>query len=151
MSTFSTRDFTLYLRTILILALLILLSAPLAQSQPRVDAGSMYERVVAVVPMIGSGTFADPKRPKYAPSPAELQQATATRQGILGFTHVLSDDGNFALVEFVARNRMAFQQILADPSIKSFLRGRDKREDVEAEFFKLKKNFDFSHFGVRMP
>ena len=150
MSAFAILPFTLNFRTILIPTLLILLSAPLAQSQPRVDARNMYERVMAVVPMIGSGTFADPKRPKYAPSPTELQQATTTRQGILGFTHVMSDDGTLALVEFVARDRSAFQQILADTTIKAFLKGRDKREDVEAEFLKHKKDFDFAHFGVRI-
>ena len=32
-----------------------------------------------------------------------------------------------------------------------FLKGRDKREDVEAEFKKQKKDFDFTSFGVRMP
>jgi hypothetical protein len=121
------------------------------QAQPRLDARHMYERVMAVVPMIGKGTFDDPKRPMYAPTPTEIHTAAATRTGILGFTHVMSDDGQFALVEFVARDRSAFRQILSDPSIKSFLRGRDKREDVEAEFLKHKKDFDFANFGVRMP
>jgi hypothetical protein len=122
------------------------------KAQPRVDARSTYERVRAVVPVIiGQGTFDDPKRPMYAPSPAEVQAAMVTRQGILGFSYVASDDGHFALVEFVARDRSAFQAILADVSVKSFLKGRDKREDMEAEFLKHKKNFDFAHFGVRMP
>jgi hypothetical protein len=122
------------------------------RAQPRVDARSTYERVRAVVPVIiGQGTFDDPKRPMYAPSPAEVQAAMVTRQGILGFSYVASDDGHFALVEFVARDRSAFQAILADTSVKSFLKGRDKREDMEAEFLKHKKNFDFAHFGVRMP
>jgi hypothetical protein len=111
----------------------------------------MYERVMAVVPLVGAGTFADPKRPMYAPSPAELQTSMATRQGILGFTHVMSDDGQVALVEFVAKDRSAFQAILTDPSVKAFLKGRDKREDMEAEFLKHKKDFNFAHFGVRMP
>jgi hypothetical protein len=110
----------------------------------------MYERVMAIVPLTGKGTFDDPKRPMYAPTPAELHTAAATRTGILGFTHVMSDDGQFALVEFVARDRSAFQRILADSSVKTFLRGRDKREDMEAEFLKHKKDFDFAHFGVRM-
>jgi hypothetical protein len=135
---------------VLLLSLLSGLALQL-EAQPRVDARNMYERVMAVVPIIGAGTFADPKRPMYSPTPAELHQATITRSGILGFTHVISDDGNFALVEFVARDRSAFQQILADTSIKAFLRGRDKREDMEAEFLKHKKDFDFAHFGVRMP
>ena len=133
--------------------LLSLLCVPARElrAQPRVDARNMYERVLAVVPMVGKGTFDDPKRPMYTPTPTELQLATTTRTGILGFAHVMSDDGNFALVEFVARDRAAFQRILADPSVKAFLRGKDKREDVEAEFLKHKKDFDFAHFGVRMP
>jgi hypothetical protein len=120
-------------------------------AQPRVDARNMYERVMAVVPLTGSGTFDDPKRPMYAPSPAQIQTATATRTGILAFTYVLSDDGMFALVEFVARDRAAFQAILADPTIKSFLKGRDSLEVVQTEFLKHKANFNFAHFGVRMP
>jgi hypothetical protein len=122
------------------------------KAQPRVDARNMYERVLAVVPlMVGQGTFDDPKRPMYAPSPAQVQTATATRQGIIAFTYVMSDDGTLALVEFVARDRLAFQAILADPTVKSFLKGRDKREDMEAEFLLHKRNFNFAHFGVRMP
>src|SRR5436305_3515763 len=115
---------------------LLVIIAPI-QAQPRLDARHMYERVMAVVPLVGKGTFYDPKRPLYAPTLAELHAAASTRTGILGFTQVLSDDGQFALVEFVARDRAAFQ-ILSDRSIKAFLRGRDKREDVEAEFLKHK-------------
>ena len=138
------------LPAILLLTLLCGAASELT-AQPRVDARNSYERVMAVVPLTGSGTFADPKRPMYAPTPAEMQQATITRKGILGFTHVMSDDGTVALVEFVARDRAAFQQILGDRSIKAFLRGRDRREDMEAEFLKHKKNFNFATFGVRMP
>ena len=121
------------------------------RAQPRVDVRSRYERVMAVVPLTGSGTFDDPKRPMYAPTPAELRVAATTLTGILAFTYVLSDDGRFALVEFVARDRSAFQQILADPAIKAFLKGRDAREVVEAEFLRHKRNFNFALFGVRMP
>jgi hypothetical protein len=38
-----------------------------------------------------------------------------------------------------------------DSTVKSFLKGRDNREDIETEFKKYKKDFDFTHFGVRMP
>ena len=63
----------------------------------------------------GKGTFDDPKRPMYAPSPAEVQAAMVTRQGILGFSYVTSDDGHFALVEFVARDRFGVSRpILSD-------------------------------------
>ena len=127
--------------------------APLPGQRYHIDPRNLYERALAIVSMTGSGSFEDPVRPMYTPLPSALQSAAAsrTRTGILGFTYVLSDDGKHALVEFVARDRAAFQQILADPSVKSFLKGRDKRQDIEAEFKKYKKDFDFTHFGVRMP
>ena len=126
------------------------LCAPV-QCQQRVDPRSMYERLMAVVPIVGSGKSSeDPRRPLYAPTPAELRASAISRTGILGFTHVLSDDGHFALVEFVARDRSAFKAILADSTVKAFLKGRDKRADVEAEFKKYKKDFDFATYGVRM-
>lgn len=136
----------------LVVCLFAWASAGLAQ--PRVDPRQMYERVMAIVPMIGAGTPQEPKRPLYAPAPHGRD--SASRSGILGFTYVLSDDGRFALVEFVARDHTAFHQILADAAApgantKAFVRGVDKREDIEAAFKKLKSNFDFDHFGVRLP
>jgi hypothetical protein len=118
-------------------------------AQQRVDPRNMYERVLAVVPLVGSGTLSDPIRPMYAPAPSAL--VPGSRTGILAYTHVLSDDGKLALVEYVAADRSAFQNILADTTIKAFLKGRDKREDALAEFLKHKKDFDFTNFGVRMP
>jgi len=109
----------------------------------------MYERVLAIVPVIGSGTPNDPKRPLYAP-PAHSGTPTS-RTGIIGFTYVLSDDGNFALVEFVAQNHSAFATILADTTIQTFLKGRDQQAAIVAAFSKLKKNFNIDHFGVRLP
>jgi hypothetical protein len=111
----------------------------------------MYERILTVVPLQGSGSPEEPRRPMYAPAPATLKSAVATRSGIIGYTYVLSDDGKYALVEFIARDRSAFQAILADKSIKCFVKGRDKLEDAVAEFQKYKKNVDVSSFGVRMP
>jgi hypothetical protein len=99
--------------------------------------------------MTGAGTWADPKRPMYAPSPAQMNPSSRT--GIIGFTHVLSDDGHFALVEFVARDAAAFDHILADKSITAFRKGKDKPEDIEAEFSKHKKDFSFENFAVRVP
>jgi hypothetical protein len=116
-----------------------------ALAQPRVDPRNMYERVMAIVPMVGRGTFDDPKRPMYAPAPSET--SPTTRTGILGFNYVASDDGRFALVEFVAADRTAFRNLLADPFIVKFLQGRDKRSDVEAAFKALKKDFDLDKFG----
>ena len=125
-----------------------------ASGQRSVDPRNLHERLFCVVPMIGTGTWADPKRPMYAPLPGQMNPASRT--GIIGFTHVLSDDGQFALVEFVARDAKAFDYILADLNInlninvKAFRKGKDKREDIEAEFRKHKKDFSFESFGVRM-
>jgi hypothetical protein len=124
-------------------------AAGILSAQPRVNQRNMYERVMAIVPVIGAGTAADPKRPLYAPAPHTV--SPTSRTGILGFTYVLSDDGHFALVEFVARERSAFSPMLADSSIKAFLKGRDDQAAIVAEFGKLKKNFDINHFGVRLP
>ena len=60
----------------------------------------------------------------------------------------MSDDGKFALVEFVARDRSAFHQILADATITTFSKGKDNPANIASAFQKLKKDFDFSKFGV---
>jgi hypothetical protein len=125
--------------------------------QRSVDPRNLYERLLCIVPITGTGTWADPKRPLYAPSPAQMNPASRT--GIIGFTHVLSDNGQFALVEFMARDAKAFDNILADinaninlnVNVKSFRKGKDKREDIEAEFRKHKKDFNFDHFGIKVP
>lgn len=117
--------------------------------QPRVEPRNLYERVLAIVPLTGAGTAADPKRPMYAPAPHNTNPASRT--GILGFTYELSDDGKFALVEYVARDRSAFSAILGDKSIQAFIKGVNQRSDIETAFKARKKNFDFDHFGVRMP
>jgi hypothetical protein len=64
-----------------------------------------------------------------------------------------SDDGKLALVEFVAVDRSAFVGLLADtnPQIKVFIKGQSKREDIETEFKKYKKDFNLDQFGVMMP
>ena len=124
------------------------IAAPSALAQHSVAAQNLYERLVCVVPIVGRGTPADPKRPLYAPLHSQLN--LASRTAIMAYTHVTSDDGKFALVQFAARDRAAFKEILADKSVKTFLNGRDKREDVEAELKKFKKDFDFKHLELRV-
>jgi len=84
----------------------------------------------------------------YAPKPSDT--IPGSRSGILAYTSVTSDDGKFMLVEYVAADRSAFQQIMADTTVKSFLKGRDKLADALAVFLTYKKDFDFTRFGVRM-
>src|SRR5436190_13278093 len=64
--------------------------------QRAVDSRNLYERVWAVLPMIGSGTYQDPKRPLYAPLPAAnaAERAAAGRSGVLSFSCQISDDGS---------------------------------------------------------
>jgi hypothetical protein len=140
------------------LATILLAVATCLPAQHKVDTRQLYERLYVVAPMTaGKGTWAEPKRPMYAPSPAQMNPASRT--GIIGYTYVLSDDGQFALVEFVARDAKAFDRILADingnlnlnVNVKAFRKGQDKREDIEAEFRKHKKDFSFEHFGVNVP
>jgi hypothetical protein len=133
--------------------------APLS-GQPAVPPRQMYERLMVVVPLIGKGTIDDPVRPMYAPVPAlgSLSKTlagaagaapiVAARTGIIGYSHVVSDDGKFALVEFVGRDRSAFQTILADQTLKPFIKGVHAQADVETEFKKYKKDFDINKFGA---
>ena len=115
-------------------------------AQPRVDPRNMFERVIAIVPLIGSGTPEDPKRPMYTPAPSEINPASRT--GIIAFTWVPTDDGHRAIVEFVARDRASLRQILNDRGVQSFLKGNGKRADVEAALKVHKKDFDINKFGV---
>jgi hypothetical protein len=135
-------------KTIWITLLFAISSGFISAQQAKVDVRSTYERLWAVVPIVGAGTFADPKRPKWAElvTPANQQ----SRSGITAYQFIKGDDG-VGLVEFVATSRASFQQILADSTITVFLKGRDSRAAMEAEFLKHKANFDFAHFGVRMP
>ena len=121
--------------------------------QPRVPPRQMYERIMVVVPLVGKGTASDPMRPMYAPAPSSAVPTggaakAPARTGIIAFTHVLSDDGKFALCEFVARDRSAFNAILADPTAKSFVKGVHSLTDAVTEFKKYKKDFDIDKFGA---
>ena len=145
------------------LPLALLIFCALAAAQHRIDPRNMYERVLAVVPLVGSGTMSDPIRPEYAPVPgaSTVVQAVTTasgstpvaaqRPGIIAFSYVVSDDGKFALAEFVAVDRGAFSGLLADTSVKAFLKGRDSINDAVTEFLKHKANFTLDMLGAIVP
>ncbi len=84
----------------------------------------------------------------YAPLHTALNAASKTT--ILAFTYVPSDDGNFALVQFAARDRAAFKDIVLDKTVKAFLSGRDKKDDLDLELKKYKKNFDIAQLELRV-
>jgi hypothetical protein len=147
----------------------LLALAAVVCAQRRVDPRNTYYRVICVVPMVGQGTQDDPKRPMYAPKPSETAAAQSTaeraastaknagkpvfvRTDILAYTQQPSDDGKFALVEFVAQDPAAFRALLGDRDVKAaFDKGKHKKEDIEKELKKYKHDFTLDNFGAVMP
>jgi len=138
-----------------------------AQAQPPVSPRNSYERILVILPIIGSGTAADPMRPSLIPAPGSATpnilnitpitpaNPTAVASGpsypqnlILGYTWAPSDDGKFALTEIVMRDRSAFPAIMALPGVTAFVKGVNKLADIQAAFQQYKKDFDPTKFGV---
>jgi hypothetical protein len=125
---------------------------PPVEGQQRVSPRNSYERILAVVPLIGSGTHDDPIRPMFAPAPNAID--TVGRTGVIAYTYVLSDDGTLALAEFVLRDRRQFQPFLSTASAAGiastqiFIRSANTRAEIETAFKKYKKDFDSSKFGA---
>jgi len=142
------------------------------QAQPPVSPRNSYERILVILPIIGSGTAADPLRPSLIPAPGSATpnilnitiSAPVTGPGvtvtpvaggpttpqnlILGYTWVPSDDGKFALTEIVMRDRSAFASIMALPGVTAFVKGVNKLADIQTAFQQYKKDFDPTKFGV---
>lgn len=136
-----------------VVCLLALVGSALAQH--RVDPGNMYARIYAIVPMIGSGTWDDPKRPMFAPVPQQM--TPGNRTGIIAFNHVESDDGNFALIEIVTANRSELAKVTSTmtaataPGLQIFDRSTTSQATVQTAFQALKKDFDITKFRVVVP
>ena len=128
-----------------IIGTLVLFASPLP-AQHRVDPKNTYNRVIAVVGFTGKGTPADPRRPQYAPWPPSRDPS-----GILAFSFVPSDDGKFALVELVARNRAAFQPLFNDKTITVFEKDRVDKARIEAALKAFRKDFRLETLGAVMP
>lgn len=138
-----------------VLFVISLALAPPAFSQRRVDATQMYQRVYIVVPMVGSGTWSDPKRP--ALMPASL--TPGNRSGIIAFNQVASDDGQFALVEVVCATNKDLANVLSTVNAQAsqitgfqvFQKATSTPAQVQTAFQALKKNFDITKFRVVVP
>lgn len=129
-------------------------SAPVAVAssqhagQLRVDPTMTYHRVMAIVPLTGSGTFEDPKRPMFAPTPQAISPSAPSHTGIIAYQHQLSDDGTLALVEFVAVDRSAFAALFAstNPQVQYFEVGKTTQAAIQATFQQKKASFSFTTF-----
>jgi hypothetical protein len=128
----------------LVIALLAL--ASVVSAQRRVDPRNTYSRVIAVVGFVGTGTSSDPRRPQYAPWPPSQDPS-----GIIAFSYIPSDDGKFALVELVARDRAAFQPLFNDKTITVFEKGRANKSQIESTLKLYRKDFSLDTFGTVMP
>lgn len=125
-------------------AVLLICSTPLLP-QRRVDPRYSYHRVIACVPLEGSGTPQDPARPKYVPT---AQSSGLPGTGIIAFAQEPSDDGKHAIVEYVAVNRQGLAAILTDPDVMVFEKGRVTTAVIESAIRRFRKDFSLSRFGV---
>jgi hypothetical protein len=124
--------------------LLIFLSFILP-AQPKQILRPQGDRLYATVPLIGSGKWNDPIRPMFTPAPSNSKTPPK-----LSYTYQLSDDRKTALVEFISRDKPTLNAIRAAataPGVKVFDPKIHSKGDVEAEFKRLKKDFDPSRFG----
>lgn len=136
---------------------LLLLIKILSAQNLRVPVEALGERLLAVVPLIGTGTPTDPWRPKHTPlalNPAVLQalardgkaaplpsdkhedRIAAEKTTIRSYAFLPSSDGKRAIVEYVARDRAAFAGIIADREVE--ILDRKKLEDP-AELERIRK------------
>jgi len=122
-------------------------AAPTPINPRRLAPENAYARVYCILPMVGSGTLADPKRPMFAPLPP-TPTAPLDRTGIIAFQFQVSDDGNFALAEFVAVTRTGLAPILTsnNPNVFAFERGWFTLLQIETAFQNYKKSFSFKTF-----
>ena len=122
------------------------ISPTFLQAQQAVDRRNIGERLICIVPMVGAGTYSDPKRPLYAPKPEEVSR---DGEGITSFRFEISDDGKTALVELVARTPEAFKTIVAErrPDVRIFRKGLTTKLEIEEAFKAHKKDFNADAFA----
>jgi len=114
------------------------------------DIGQTYERIVVVCPLVGKGTYADPRRPALVP--ASVKHQAKDRQGAVGLDVVMayawvpSDDGKSAIVEIVVRDTAAVKEFTREASkvaaVSLFERAKQTPAALDTELRKVKKDFD---------
>ncbi len=73
---------------------------------------------------------------------------SAAHSGIIAFTHVPSDDGTMAIVEFVSTDRVSLLPILSDSTIVAFEKGVHTPAAILAALILYKKTFTLNGFGM---
>jgi hypothetical protein len=123
------------------------------------DIGQTYERVVVVCPLIGKGTYADPRRPEIVP--ASLKHDAKDREKAIGLDVVMayawvpSDDGKSAIVEIVVRDPAAMKEFLREAgkvaAVTLFERGKQTPAALDTELRKVKKDFNRRYLRAVAP
>lgn len=130
----------------LVLVAFLASAAPLAAQIPDIIR-SGETRLLAIMPLSGAGTYADPVRPQLPPGARDASTG-------ISFNWIPSDDGRWAIVELSARDRASLLPVLQDrrPGVLTFERGRVSRTTVEVELRRYRKNFQWEDLvGVQRP
>ena len=100
-------------------------------------------KTLLTVPMVGAGTWEDPKRPAFV------------RETGVPFRYQVSDDGLTAIVEAMPRTLAESAKLddLAkkEPRARLYRPEKDKQSDVLIELKKQKRDFDESAFTGLIP
>lgn len=106
----------------------------LAQSGRRMAVDEGMEQMVAVMPAVGAGTYADPRRPALLPAQRGLAGVTTAR-------YVFSDDGKRVAVYLAAKTRSAFAPLrnAGRADVEVYEPHQDPKEKVEKALEKVKK------------
>lgn len=129
-----------------------LLFGPVVYAQKRVDPRNLYERVYAIVPVTGAGTYADPKRPLFVPSPSQIK--AGDRSGVIGWHYELSDNGQLAIVELVYADKAAAAGLSSTlktvPLVSAFQKGKDDSAQIESSCRAVKQGFKLDQFAMKV-
>lgn len=158
-------------------ALFLLNAAGILSAQKGGDPTQRYFRLICLVHLTGSGKSGDPVMPEYVadgvaaaanaftrsdiqvqssvgdqapPRPAAIPAFVKARPGFVAWGMQPTDDHKMAIVQVVAVDHAAFDAILADkrPEIRVFEIGKDKKEVIERELQRFKKDFSLDGFRV---
>ncbi len=131
-------------RQIPLLALLLSTFYGPLLAQHAVDPAHRYFRLIALVPLTGSGMRGDPIRPQYVPKAGDAP----SRDGIIAWASVLTDDGTKAIIHLAAANHHAFDAILADPNVMAFEPGKAEPASIATALQQYRQNFTLDSLKV---
>lgn len=119
-------------------------------------AGNLkFQRVLATVPMIGSGTYDDPKRPMFCPSPREMAELAeaGTKPWLISYRFEPGDDGQTAIVELTAPDRESLSAILqsTDARVTVYEPNKISPDNLRHALQKVKAGFDLERFHGGYP